>query len=80
MSGLPIWVTRWWDVANDRRQRLILRKYKTKAGLTKDQEEELEMLQRVADAIISFRSPLKEANARLDKLIEQIEAGNREKK
>lgn len=47
---------RWWHLANDRRQRLIVKKHKG-GGLTKDQEEELVMLQKVAEAVIDYGSP-----------------------
>lgn len=50
-------ISKWWDIANDRRQRLIFAKYRGKKRLTKEQERELEMLQKVADAILEFASP-----------------------
>ena len=50
-------VSRWWDVANQRRQRLILQKHGG-GGLTKRQEAELVLLQGVADMVMSYASPL----------------------
>jgi hypothetical protein len=50
---LSPWIKRWWDIANDRRQKLIVKQYK-RGGLTKKQEAELIMLQRVAEEIIDF--------------------------
>jgi len=41
----------WWEKANDRRQELIVRKH-TKGDLTRTEEVELEVLQRLADTII----------------------------
>lgn len=49
-------ISKWWDVANDRRQRLILAKHMGKP-MTTDQERELEMLQKVAEAMVDYASP-----------------------
>jgi hypothetical protein len=53
---LSPWISRWWDIANERRQNLIIQKHQGK-GLSKDQEQELEMLQKVAEALMEFGSP-----------------------
>ena len=50
--NLPPWVSDWWSVANDRRQRLIVKKHT--GSLTKRQEEELVLLQKVAEAILEY--------------------------
>jgi hypothetical protein len=54
---LSPWISRWWDIANDRRQSLILQKHQKGPPLTKIQEQELEMLQKVAEAIMELGSP-----------------------
>ena len=46
-------IRKWWDPANDRRQRLILKKYKG-GGLSDDQELELVLLQGIAEMIMEF--------------------------
>lgn len=56
MASAPIHVRKWWDVANDRRQRLIVKKHQG-GRLSKAQAVELEMLQAVADLMISTYSP-----------------------
>jgi len=53
---LSPWISKWWDIANDRRQNLILQKHQG-GGISEDQEQELEMLQKVAEAIMEFASP-----------------------
>lgn len=50
-------VRKWWDIANDRRGRLIAKKYNDPEGLTGEQAEELLMLQGVASAVLDFVSP-----------------------
>jgi len=50
-------IRKWWDPANDRRQRLILKKYKG-GGLSDDQELELVLLQGIAEMIMSYASPV----------------------
>jgi len=54
--NLKPWIRRWWDVANDRRQRLILKQYRV-GGLSKEQENELKLLQGVADDIVRYTAP-----------------------
>jgi len=56
MKILPLHILKWWDVANDRRQRLINRKYNGE-GITDAQEGELKMLQGVAELIMEYASP-----------------------
>jgi len=74
MSSLPVWVTKWWDVANDRRQRLIVKKHMGKRGLTKAQDAELIMLQKVAEAIMTYACPIDfKRLERLEKLVEKIQ-------
>lgn len=51
-------IRKWWDVANDRRQRLIVKKWQG-GGITKAQEGELAMLQEVAGAIMNYSGPLR---------------------
>lgn len=70
MKTLPPWIVKWWDVANDRRGRLIVKKHQG-VGLTKAQEEELVLLQQVADAIITYVSPAREPKSikAMDKMI-----------
>ena len=46
------WIKKWWDIANDRRQRLIVEKH-TK-GLSEPNAAELVMLQKVADLILEY--------------------------
>lgn len=46
---------RWWSIANERRQRLIVKKHKG-GGLSEIQERELVLLQKVAEEIMSFDS------------------------
>lgn len=41
---------KWWDAANERRQRLILKKHG--GELLSDEERELELLQQLADKIL----------------------------
>lgn len=53
--NLPPWSEHWWAKANDRRQRLIAKKHRG-GGLTPLQERELEMLQKVADAVLDYVS------------------------
>jgi hypothetical protein len=52
MTSTPVHVRKWWDVANDRRQRLIVKKHQG-GGLTEAQENEYKMLQAIADLMIS---------------------------
>lgn len=54
--GLKTHISKWWDVANARRQRLIFQKHLGKK-ISAEQERELEMLQKVAEAIVEFYSP-----------------------
>lgn len=49
-------VAKWWDIANERRARLILKKH-LKGDLTKRQEAELMMLQGVAELFINYAAP-----------------------
>lgn len=51
-------ISEWWDIANARRQRLILTKHRSKP-LSEEQERELQMLQKVAEVIIDFYSPVR---------------------
>jgi len=48
-------ISKWWDMANARRQRLIVQKHRGR-GLIPREEKELEMLQIVAEAIMNFGS------------------------
>src|SRR5262245_30280207 len=61
MRGLEPWIRKWWDVANARRFKLITKKYKR--SLTPDEDREYELLQAVAESIVSYigkKNPLKE--------------------
>jgi len=44
----------WWALANDRRQKLIVRQHK-KNDLTYSQQRELEMLQKVCDLVLKYK-------------------------
>ena len=55
MKNLPLHVRKWWDIANDRRQRLIVGKYQG-AGLSRAQQNELSLLQKVAEEIMEYDS------------------------
>lgn len=70
MGSLPVWVRKWWDIANDRRGNLIKKKH-LGGGLTPDQEKELTMLQSVADAIISYGAAPLKLPTELDKILEK---------
>lgn len=50
---LPRHVLKWWDIANDRRQKLINRNA-IKGGLTPRQKAEFKMLQNIADQVMTF--------------------------
>jgi hypothetical protein len=50
-------ISRWWDLANERRQRLILKKYKG-GDLSKRQKAEFIMLQGIADVVMSYAAPI----------------------
>lgn len=54
---LPRAIARWWNVANERRLRLIRKKHRG-SGLTEAQKKELELLQAVADAMCSYSAPM----------------------
>jgi hypothetical protein len=56
MTSCPGHIRKWWDVANDRRQRLIVKKYQG-GGLSEAQAVELGMLQTIAELMISTYSP-----------------------
>lgn len=45
---------RWWAIANDRRQTLVVREHK-KGDLSHSQKRELEMLQKVADLVLKYK-------------------------
>lgn len=45
-------IKRWWDIANDRRQRLILC-----GQLTEQQKREFDLLQAIAELIVNAVSP-----------------------
>ena len=47
-------ISRWWNIANDRRQKLIVQKHTGKNKLTASQEREYELLQKVAEAISDY--------------------------
>ena len=55
MKKLSLQVRKWWDVANERRQRLIVRKYQG-AGLSRAQQNELFLLEKVAEEILEYDS------------------------
>lgn len=48
----------WWDVPNDRRQQLILKKWKTNEGLTEAETLEYILLQKLADMVIDYGTDL----------------------
>lgn len=52
------WVSKWWDLANDRRQRLVVKNARAAFGegpdLTEEEGAEFWMLQRVADLVVSY--------------------------
>lgn len=79
MTAVPVHVRKWWDIANDRRQRLIYNKYHATGGLTQEQAKELEMLQKVADLLISFTMgdveewPISKALRKAEALLRKIE-------
>lgn len=50
--GLEPWIRKWWDIANARRFRLIVKKHKK--SLNVDETRELELLEAVGDAILSY--------------------------
>lgn len=52
--AMPVHIKKWWNIANDRRQRLINQKYRTQKGLTLDQENEYRLLQAVAEEILDY--------------------------
>ena len=61
--GLEPWIRKWWTVANERRYRLIVKKHKQ--SLTPAEIREYELLQEVADAILSYvgkKNPMKTFN------------------
>lgn len=70
MAGLPPWVTKWWDIANERRFRLIKKQHEG-GGLTPAQEKELRMLQSVCDAIMHFGAAPMKSFAEIDKILEK---------
>jgi len=45
---------KWWEIANDRRQKLIVREHK-KGDLTFSQRRELEMLQKICNLVIEYQ-------------------------
>lgn len=49
-------ILKWWDIANDRRIRLILQKHQGK-GLTPQQEFEYKLLQTIAGHVADACSP-----------------------
>ena len=53
--GLEPWILKWWDIANGRRFKLILKKYNG-GGITERQEKELTMLQEVCGAVMNYGS------------------------
>lgn len=66
-------IDKWWAIANDRRQRLIVRKHK-KNDLTPLQDKELVMLQKVADAILEMvHIPMKPFPPAIEKLLEEMD-------
>jgi hypothetical protein len=54
MNNLPSHIRKWWDVANDRRQRLIVKSHGE--GLSLEQDNELALLQKVAEEIMEYDS------------------------
>lgn len=50
-------VAKWWDIANERRFRLIKKEH-LGSGLTKKQEVELMLLQHVTDLFLSYAAPM----------------------
>lgn len=49
-------IRKWWDIANDRRQRLILKKHKG-GGLTDQQQREYDLLQAIGERLVDAVSP-----------------------
>jgi uncharacterized lipoprotein YddW (UPF0748 family) len=70
---------KWWELANDRRQRLIYNKYQASAYFTKEQEEELAMLQGVAGLVSSYvmgdpdKWPISKALKKAERLLRKIQ-------
>lgn len=54
--GIEPHVAKWWDIANERRFRLINKKH-LGSGLTLRQEAEYHLLQGVAELFISYAAP-----------------------
>ena len=63
----------WWDVANDRRQILILKKWQTDKGLTAAETLELILLQDLAEQVLNYDRDLMllEATRQIDKSSEK---------
>jgi hypothetical protein len=63
-------VSRWWDVANARRGRLIEQKYKG-GGLSPRQEAEFTLLQGICGLVMNYAAPIDFSH--LEKLTRQAE-------
>ena len=50
-------IARWWDIANERRGRLIFQKH-MKGGLSERQELEFALLQGVTELIMCYEAPV----------------------
>lgn len=50
-------IAKWWDVANERRARLIKKKH-LGGGLTKQQEAEYLLLQGISELVLNYAVPL----------------------
>lgn len=57
----------WWDVANERRARLILKKYKAGQGLTLAEESEYRLLQAVAEEILNHGERMERVKSSVSK-------------
>lgn len=66
----------WWDAANERRGRLINKKY-TGGGLTVAQEGELEDLQAIAGLILNRYCPIPRFPAAVAKMMKSKKKGVR---
>ena len=56
---LPKHIKKWWDIANVRRSRLIYKKHMgVGRKITQAQEAEFIMLQKVAEAVMEYISPI----------------------
>lgn len=64
-------IARWWDIANERRARLIKKKYIPGGGLDPRETAEYTLLQGVCELIMSYAAPIDFSH--LDKMVKKAE-------